>query len=267
MPTLHRHFEAITPTKETPLSEPIPCTGVSVDLRGLEQSIRSMVGVNDVALRVHVDGSVEAFVFVSDSYRSMLDSNHIIEELANVFPGYSLPEPLHALAKPPCRTSDGLFDFLAIESEVRADTGTKMSPQALAVRDIMANILVKDSSTISNDSDFFLLGGNSLLLGRLAYFIRKETGYNVKIPDLFTHSTINDIVSLIESEKPSSSQSTLGDVIDETKLNDTSRSFDMHSVDYEDKCGGRSRGQTHPLSLLIQIIPLVRAAQRETGVP
>jgi hypothetical protein len=47
---------------------------------------------------------------------------------------------------------------------------------------------------ITDDSDFFLLGGNPLLLGKLSYFIRKAAGAN------FTNSTIKGIASLIEVE-------------------------------------------------------------------
>ena len=64
-----------------------------------------------------------------------------------------------------------------MEDEVSRRNVAKMSPSALIVRNIIAELLDKDPASISGESDFFLLGGNSLLLGRLAHLIRKETGF------------------------------------------------------------------------------------------
>ena len=53
---------------------------------------------------------------------------------------------------------------------------------------------------ITADSDFFLLSGNSLLLGKLSHFICEQAGVNVSVADTFTNSTINGITSLIEAK-------------------------------------------------------------------
>lgn len=51
---------------------------------------------------------------------------------------------------------------------------------------------------IAADSDFFLLGGSSLLLGKLSYFIRKQIVVIVAVADIFTNSIIEGITNLAQ---------------------------------------------------------------------
>jgi hypothetical protein len=129
-----------------------------------------------------------------------------------------------------------------------------MYERALLVRDIVANLLLTNPGMITDDSDFFLLGGNPLLLGKLSYFIRKAAGAN------FTNSTIKGIASLIEVEDGQIPQKGLATSIDmqtyrEDDGNDLYSTLG-HDYDLEDPMES-SRGQTHPLSLIVQAIPIV----------
>jgi len=72
-----------------------------------------------------------------------------------------------------------------MQNEVIRQNAASMSERQLLVRDIIANLLLAEPSKIDAYSDFFLLGGNSLLLGKLAYHIRKEMGVNVGVAALF----------------------------------------------------------------------------------
>jgi hypothetical protein len=74
----------------------------------------------------------------------------------------------------------GEVDFVEMEAEVARAHASVMSEQALLVRDIIGNLLVADAAMIKPDSDFFLLGRNSLLLGKLAHQIRKQTGVSIR---------------------------------------------------------------------------------------
>ncbi|KAL1937490.1 hypothetical protein VTO73DRAFT_13142 [Trametes versicolor] len=79
-----------------------------------------------------------------------------------------------------------------------------MSPQALIIHNIVADLLDKEPGLITGHGDIFLLGGNSLLLGRLARVIWKDTGVTVRVPFIFTHCTINRMASLIEGDESGS---------------------------------------------------------------
>jgi acyl carrier protein len=135
----------------------------------------------------------------------------------------------------------------------------RMSEHELLVRDIVANILLLEPAKITADSDFFLLGGNSLLLGKLAYHIRREMCATVPVAALFTHSTIDGIASLIETQEKNMSNT----LEDQKRRYGSGRGSEsaLPSDDdllLDDKSSkSAARGQNHPLSLIVQAIPII----------
>ncbi|KAH9846200.1 acetyl-CoA synthetase-like protein [Lenzites betulinus] len=274
-PAVARHYEAAVPDKNAALSQPIPCAAVSIDVASIERAMASISGVDEVAVRTRADGTPEAIVAVRSS--SELDSAGIARALTDLIPGYAVPTPLHVFREALARTRDRAVDWDLMEAEVARRNASGMSAQALAVRDIVAELLDKDPSTITGASDFFLLGGNSLLLGRLAYLLRKETGVTVRVPTIFAHSTINGIAGLIEDGAPSSPATP-----DKTAVNTpvhnslapsekSASTVDLPQLEYGLPTDSRGRGQTHPLSLFTQAIPLLlfyplKAAFTWTGI-
>ncbi|KAI0363536.1 acetyl-CoA synthetase-like protein [Pilatotrama ljubarskyi] len=273
-PAISRHYEAAVPDKNAPLSQSIPCSTVSLDLPGVERAIANIGGVQEVAARIQHAGASEALVAVGP--QSGLDSAAIVRALVNVVPGYAIPSPLYAFNGPLARMQDHTVDWDAMVADVGHRNASAMSPQALVIRDIVAELLDKEPTSITGDSDFFLLGGNSLLLGRLAHLIRKETGVTVRVPSIFTHSTINGIASLIEADEisgPSSADKTAVNTIANSPASSSksSSSLDLPALEYGLPDEDRGRSQTHPLSLILQAIPLIffyplKAAFTWTGI-
>jgi hypothetical protein len=260
VPAIHRHFEAAVPEQDAALSDPIDCSRVSLDSQAVERALLSIMDVEDVAIRAQADGGLEAYISVPQG--SDLDNSQVRAALAHVVPGYSVPEPLRIVRRAFPRTPTGAIDFASMEAESAALNASSLSKTGLTIRDIFAQLLFKEAGTITADTDFFLIGGNSLLLGRLAYFIKKETGQMVKVPDLFTNSTVMGIARLVDSHTAAMSVDTLhGDEKRKMDFRDSSvETLDelptLGYGDWERNKPEASRGQTHPLSLLIQIIPL-----------
>jgi hypothetical protein len=225
-------------------------------LNAIEDALRSVYGVTEVALRARADGCPEAFICAHD-----LDSEQIFASLSRVLPGYCIPEPLHVFSGD-CslrRNSSGELDFSAMLTEVERRHASAMSEQTLLVRDIIGNLLLAEPSMIKPDSDFFLLGGNSLLLGKLAYQIRRQTGVAIGVSSLFTNSTIEGIASMIEVEGKRHS----GDPALSRRYNTsapTSEATLNSGYDYDEDTRAsqnKSRGQAHPLSMFIQALPIL----------
>ncbi|KAJ7189098.1 acetyl-CoA synthetase-like protein [Mycena filopes] len=274
VPAFHRHFEAEVPDSQAPLSEPIPCARVSFDIAAVERALHDIHGVHDAVVRSREDGSPEAFVAADG-----LDSGELKESMCRLLPGYAIPDPLHVLRGKLQRSPSGEVDFAAMEEDIEAMNTSAMSEQALLVRDIIANLLVADTAKMSGDSDFFLLGGNSLLLGKLAYQIRKGTGVNIAVASLFTNSTIKGIAALIDaSDGGRAKSSPYGIHSRDQNTSDATlivgrgrgRNPSGHSRNQSETTlasigsekgliGGAtpSLGQNHPLSLIIQIIPFI----------
>jgi acyl carrier protein len=240
---LDRHYEADVPHNQASLSESIACRKVEVDLAVVEEKLLAIGGLADVVSRIRSDGVLEAFVSLRSEKRP--DSGDIRSRLAHSLPGYAIPE-INVLDGPVLRDDFGDADFDGMVKDLARLRSSDMSPQARAVRDIVADLLNINSSSISSDSDFFLLGGNSLLLGRLSYQIRKQLGVNIPVATIFTNSTIAAIASFVERELGQSRPS----------LSNVS-GHSSGSATLNDAMPSRKRGQTHPFVVMVQSVPLL----------
>lgn len=260
VPALQRHFEAKAPGKEVPLSEPIACQLVTVDVRAVERACYRIPGIVEAAVRLRKDGAPEAFIYVEEDMP--YDAADIDRALAQVLDGYVVPNPLHVFRQPLAKTPQGAIDFETMDAEVRAQNAQDMSSTAIIVRDIIGKLLNTDPGSITAESDFFLLGGNSLLLGRLVAQIRKETGVSLEVSSLFAHSTVASIADLIEDETGGSDEDDEDDGYYDEKTGFSSNFLSAHRYDEDDdnymtSHGYQPRSQTHFLVMLIQIIPLL----------
>ncbi|THU98088.1 acetyl-CoA synthetase-like protein [Dendrothele bispora CBS 962.96] len=249
IPVLRRHFEAKLGPNPGNLSEPIDCQLVSIDVKSIEVAISGLVGIEDAVVRSRHDGTLEAFVQVSPGLDFSAAS--VTAFLSSSLPGYALPD-VHVMEGSLFRDSDGQCDFEALEKEVARLNSSMMSETALVIRDIVAELLNVEAIKITSQSDFFLLGGNSLLLGRLSYHIRKRTGVTIPVPSIFTNSTIEGIASLVESQQHSSASSITGTMLSD---DDTLRNEDIEAFATAPR--SHHRGQTHPLVMIIQSIPAI----------
>ncbi|ESK93312.1 amp-dependent synthetase and ligase [Moniliophthora roreri MCA 2997] len=245
---LDRHYEAEVPHTQASLSESIACKRVDVNLTAVEDAISQLAGIADAAARIRGDGILEAFVSVHDEMS--VDSDSLCSQLARSLPGYAVPE-IRVLDGPLSRGSQGEPDFDFMEKDMVRLRSSEMSPQACAVRDIVAELLNINSGNITAQSDFFLLGGNSLLLGRLSYQIRKRLGVNIPVPTIFTNSTIAGIASFIEAEA-GQSRSSLSNASKFSGYSSSSATLN----DAQD-ANSRKRGQNHPFVVMIQSVPLL----------
>ncbi|KAJ7132303.1 AMP-dependent synthetase and ligase [Mycena epipterygia] len=259
VPALHRHFEARAPPSMASLSDPIACQRVILDFPAIEDALAAVYGVTEVALRARAtDGAPEAFVCVSGDE---VDNADITATLARTLPGYAVPAPLHVLRGHTAllRTSSGEPDFSAMTAAAARAHAAAMSEHALLVRDIVGNLLLADSALLKADADFFLLGGNSLLLGKLAHQIRRRTGVALGVAALFANSTIGGIAEMIEGENRRT-EDLKGEDGGKGHSARTSEATLNMGYDYEEDVEAsqeRARGQAHPLSMIVQALPLV----------
>ncbi|KIM44384.1 hypothetical protein M413DRAFT_67790 [Hebeloma cylindrosporum] len=258
VPILHRHFEAALPANQHLISEPIPCTRVSICDDNVESVLRNIPGVDDVALRRRVDESLAANVSVAP--RSKLVVRDITTFVVLLVPGYAVPNHICLIRGPLARDLSGNYDYDKMEKQSLDDEAIDLDEQQLLVRGIFADILGVDPTQMQKDSDFFLLGGNSLLLGKLSYHLRRQLGINIGVADLFAESTIQGIATLIEQESDMDRGTGHDTKQNATTANSSSTvlstEYDFEN-DPEYAGKGRGRSQNHPLCLAVQAIPFV----------
>ena len=256
-PALHRHFEAIVPSTSASIEELIPCSRVGIDMDLISRTLQNLPFVTDVLLRNNIDGTLAAYISLSPIVKSIPDTGEL--ELLSL-PGYSLPNSIWFIHGPLLKDHTGEYDFRKMECQsVNAKT---MSDRQLLVRNIVAEVLDIDPAPIIASSDFFLMGGTSLLVGQLSYRLRQQTGLNIVITDLFVESSICGMASMIEEKekKRIKKNSIVGDVTNaEGNTSSTAACSTEHPYgqDAEYYKANRSRGQNHPLSLIVQAIPFI----------
>ena len=265
VPALHRHFQAVVPSPTAPLSEPIPCTKVIFDVEDVDRALRSIPEVNDIGLQSRPDGNVDAYVsLVSGSSLKQCD---ILQILSGLIPGFALPGRVEVFSGPLPRRLSGEIDFEQLVTIINKAHTSVMSKREEIVRDIFADLLQIDTGRIQSTSDFFLLGGNSLLLGKLSHQIRKKTSINIGIAELFSDSTVQAIASVIQErevvKKPS--MRSMDSYDDEKAVGKDSRSSSRtefgidydYDMDMEQSEKKARRGQNHPISLIVQALPFI----------
>ncbi|KAL0571102.1 hypothetical protein V5O48_010858 [Marasmius crinis-equi] len=264
IPLLARHYEARVARVQVNISDAIRCNPVSVDFSSIHGRISEIPGIREAAVRPGSDGIPEAFVSLEGD--APVDSTSITASLSSSLPGYALPE-IHIFYRAFPKSPEGEVDFELLEKYNLEQTNSTMSSDAMLVRDIVADLLILEPSKIVLESDFFLLGGSSLLLGKLSYQLRKATGVDVGITALFTNSTIAGITSLIEAERraasldarsetvyPSPSPSDFGDRTPRKSPNSPVLEYFSGSTF---RPNNRTRHQNHPFVLLIQALSFV----------
>ncbi|MBF6175770.1 non-ribosomal peptide synthetase [Nocardia blacklockiae] len=134
------------------------------------------------------------------------DPGALRDRLTALLPAHAVPSlvvPIDALPL----TANGKIDHAAL-SALRAKAGARggrpAGELANAVYDLFADTLGR--TDFDSADDFFALGGDSLLAGRLVLRIRAELGADIDIRDLFDHPTVAALADLIEHAKTTAPQ-------------------------------------------------------------
>lgn len=77
-------------------------------------------------------------------------------------------------------------------------------PAYAAIKDTITGIWRHElnSTAFSDDDNFYILGGNSLIMIRMQEEISRELGFDVPIDELFRRQTINEICEYLSTQAP-----------------------------------------------------------------
>lgn len=267
IPWIHRHYEASLDQQCS--LEPIPCSQVKIDLELAGHSLYDLPDVVEAAVRQLPDGSLQAAVYTTNG---VLTATSLKTSLRHVLPGYNVPESIFVLQESLPRSEDHIdFDSVQRASELLS---LRLSSTSLLVRGIVANLLGKEISSITGDSDFFLLGGIPANLGQLSLAIFQETGYKLSLAELCLNSTINGMAAFIDSKRTTAKiVSTHSEESHATSFSashlykatlekdERGRCFGnmlstLAELDSDPLYDGFRRHQRHPFVLLVQMIPV-----------
>lgn len=249
---LEKHWKAVCPPVDTPLAEPIPAAICTLNVTQLGEATRDIV---PVAIEVYVDisesdGQAEIFLAPRPSCESETSkelgavvSADLKARLPLLTHNYNIPEKIQYLERPIPLCGCGTVDKQALrqlsEEQLRRDGNTTAANLEEAVLQCMAKVLLRSPAQLDVTADFFSIGGDSILAGRLLSLLRTEFKVSVPIEFIFQHGSARDIARYLEEE---------GALLES----------DNNSMDEKLFHGtGKDYSSTNLLLMLLQLVPMV----------
>lgn len=169
-------------------------------------------------------GVLIAFVVFDAGYTG--DKSAFIKWLQSNFPLPPVMKPTYIVATDRIPgTANGKIDQAAVdalplpvpeaaESSVNGAVTEKLSPGEESMKDVWEEVLStrnigsKQQDLIQPSSDFFQVGGNSILMIKLKSLVETQLGVKVSMPELFHASTLSSMTTLIENASSSTQEAT-----------------------------------------------------------
>ncbi|KAI9738829.1 MAG: putative Hybrid PKS-NRPS biosynthetic cluster [Cirrosporium novae-zelandiae] len=203
--------------------------GIRIELQDIESTILSTAKGVLVEAVVSVHGDPGQFlvahvVFSPD--HQQFNQDHFLNQLSSSLPlpQYMVPAMIIPLDKMPLnnhfKTDRPAINALPLpDTPAKTEDGAKLTGAELQLEQVWEKVISKDiinRYTFDANTDFFHVGGNSLLLVRLQALIRERFDVNLPLMDLFEASTLGGMSTKVQ-------HAALGSAIDwkkETSISD-----------------------------------------------
>ena len=239
MSPIQRTFEGKCPPQGTSLDERIPVHPVVVSPEESEQKLKAALiepgnGAKEVSI---VANSKRVGSFVCYLYN--IDCTDAIEAARKVLDGYAVPTHFIQIGQTLCAGTAVLREPTvndALDTILQSSSSSgPIDPLVASVQEIFIQLL-KIEYMPKTDTNFFQLGGSSLLASQLASKIRKEFGVNCSGAEIFHHSTIDDLAKLIRKRRPATDEtiSTASESQDDSSGNGD-KSFTDYGAPFDSK--------------------------------
>jgi amino acid adenylation domain-containing protein len=175
--------------------------GYRIELGEIEQALLSIDGIKTAVVIAETDILI---AFIEVDYEMAKEKNQIRlwrTELASQLPSFMVPHDFNILEKLPT-TLSGKIDRKALLNYKSNKIVEFTEPRTAAekiVESIWKESLNKEKIDIY--SNFFEIGGHSLIAVRVMNKIQQQTGKKLPISALFEHSTIEELAQLLDTDK------------------------------------------------------------------
>ncbi len=174
--------------------------GYRIELPEIEKAAHEFPSVAEaVVLMTKIHGQNELVIYVV--WKNEVCVEELKSFIAAVLPGYMVPGYWVSLTSIP-RTPGGKTDRLGLPSPVQEINPDEIilqaeTPTEKIVCKIWEELL--DRRAIGVNEKFVSLGGHSLKAIRMISKVYKETGARISIRDIFSHNTVRDLATKIDS--------------------------------------------------------------------
>lgn len=182
----------------------VKLNGIRVELQEIESCIKNIPGIVYAAVILKsLDGGDKLVAFYSTSQNgSEVTTNQIKSSLANFLPDYMIPKYIYPLNDFPFLSSGKVdrnaLNELYIESTPQSETKFSGTDLQIKIFEIWKTVLQKDLKSISIESNFFTIGGDSLDFISMITQVNTCFNVNFDLTDVIDTPTILAISELIE---------------------------------------------------------------------
>ena len=180
--------------------------GKRIDLLDIEENLHSLPFIDEAIVSikvVHNTKQLVAHYTLASSGVTNLGDVVIAQELSKLLPDFMIPKFFFALQTMP-RLYNGKVDRNSVEAsdfELHTKPLTALSTKAeITLANIWAAILKLPVETLFKESNFFEVGGNSLLVMKLLKSINKEFCTSIVLKQIFKLKTLGNIASQLEMQ-------------------------------------------------------------------
>lgn len=179
--------------------------GFRVELGEIEAQLESCDGIGNCAVVVQGEGEAARLVaYYTVRPGSNPQPSELREQIARYLPEYMIPQHFVLLEQMPLTTSGKIdrrrLPKLSIQRANLLDVGPR-SEEERKVATLWGELLGVDRVGIHEN--FFEIGGNSLLVMRMAAKLRQTFGKDVSVVDIFRYPTIEQLAAHLASGRQS----------------------------------------------------------------
>jgi len=176
--------------------------GHRIEIGEIEQALLAIDGVKSAIVVAKTDILI-AFIIVDFEITNELDEVRLWRnELASQLPAFMVPHEFHVLEKMPTTLNDKVDRTALLEyksnSEIKQEYTAPRTNEEKLVAEIWEENLKKERIDIF--SNFFEIGGHSIIAVTIVVKIQKKTGIRIPLSAVFQHSTIEKFAKLLNKE-------------------------------------------------------------------
>ncbi|MGM8363564.1 non-ribosomal peptide synthetase [Flavobacterium sp. ARAG 55.4] len=181
--------------------------GHRIEIGEIEHVLMAIKGIKSAIVLAKEDILV---AFIVPEYKILKETEEIRSwrnELSSQLPGFMVPHVFHILDKMPRTLNDkvdrkGLLEYKS-DAEINENYTAPRTDEEKMVAEIWQESLKKERIDIF--SNFFEMGGHSIMAVNVMVEIEKKTGIRIPLSALFQHSTVEKFAKLINLESQISS--------------------------------------------------------------
>ncbi len=198
----------------------IKLRGFRIETGSIEKALEKLEGVSGAAVvAAQVEGATRLAAFVTPKRGAELDTELLRSQLLRSLPEYMVPQAIIATDRLPLNANGKVdrralarIDWSAPAQATASPVTTAMTATERLLADIWAEVIGLDARTLGPDSDFFAVGGDSLLAMRVLGKLGPSRRAGIAARDLFSAVRLGDLAKLIDRPQSQNSDAVVIDI-------------------------------------------------------